>query len=80
MILDRKAQKWCNSRGIRVYPRPVANSEGLSIPNINLVIDFKSNYKVGTEVYSQDKDGQKKYVEKIDELYNYLYNRYKDEL
>lgn len=75
-----KEQKWCNEHGIRIFARPVAGSEGVRIPNVNLVIDFRNSYKVGTEVYTQDKTGQLQQVKKIVELYKYLYNRYKDEL
>lgn len=70
-----KMISWCWDNMIRVYPRPIPGSEGKQYPQVNIIIDYKGTYKVGTMVYEQ-KNGGKELWKKIDEIYELYYNKY----
>ncbi len=70
-----KAMRWCIENGIRIYPSPVRFSFGKSRPDINIIVENNGKKKRGQLVYKQDKDGQKEYTEKINELYQTIYKK-----
>jgi hypothetical protein len=63
--------QYCWDNDIKIYPVPVARSNGHKRPNCKIEIDYQGNKRQGTEIYKQNT----KLYAKITELYNAYYEK-----